>query len=103
MRGLEPPRGSSPGWRRVEADGGKCPSAGVSERPFVRNPHGCVSGFPGVWARIGHRVAIVAEGDPKAIELYVRRDDAEPFLEDVRGDDEELAGILRLEPVDLKC
>ena len=46
--------------------------------------------------------AIAAESDPEAIELYVRRDDAEPFLEDVRGDDHELAGILRLEPVDLK-
>ncbi len=36
-----------------------------------------------------------------AVELFVRREDAEAFLEDVRGDDEELAGTLRLERVEL--
>ena len=42
----------------------------------------------------------IADED-EAIELYVRREDAERFLEDVRGDDEELAASLRLEPTDL--
>ena len=43
--------------------------------------------------------AIVDEDE--AIELYVRRENAERFLEDVRGDDEELAASLRLELVEL--
>ena len=37
----------------------------------------------------------------EAIELYVRREEEEQFLEDVRGDDEELVETLRLEPVEL--
>jgi hypothetical protein len=35
--------------------------------------------------------------DDEAIELYVRREDAERFLTDVRADDEELGRSLRLE------
>jgi Tic22-like family len=37
----------------------------------------------------------------KAVELFVRREDAEAFLDDVRADDEELAAPLRVEPVEL--
>ena len=44
---------------------------------------------------------IVDEQTQEAVELYVRREDAERFLEDVRADDEELAASLRLEPVEL--
>jgi hypothetical protein len=39
--------------------------------------------------------------DEEAIELYVRREDAERFLADVQADEPELADALRLEPVDL--
>ena len=38
----------------------------------------------------------------QAIELFVRREDAETFLAEVRADDEELAALLRLEPVELE-
>ena len=38
--------------------------------------------------------------DVEAVELFVRREDAERFLEDVRADDGELAGALRVELVD---
>jgi hypothetical protein len=38
--------------------------------------------------------------DDEAIELYVRREDAERFLAGVQADDRELADGLRLEPVD---
>jgi Tic22-like family len=46
--------------------------------------------------------AIVSEETEKAVELFVRREDAEAFLDDVRGDDEELAAPLRVEPVELE-
>ena len=39
----------------------------------------------------------IVDGD-EAVELYVQREDAERFLEDVRCDDQELAETLRLEP-----
>ncbi len=45
--------------------------------------------------------AVLVDDDPRAVELFVRREDAEAFLEDVRDDDEELAGTLRLESVEL--
>jgi hypothetical protein len=45
--------------------------------------------------------AVMVDDDPRAVELFVRRVDAEAFVEDVRGDDEELARTLRLEPVEL--
>jgi hypothetical protein len=46
--------------------------------------------------------AVMVDDDgPRAVELFVRREDAEAFVEDVRGDDEELAATLRLEPVEL--
>ncbi len=41
------------------------------------------------------------EGDDLAIELLARRDDAEGRSSDVCGGDEELAAMLRVEPVDL--
>ena len=37
----------------------------------------------------------------QAAELFVCREDAEAFVDDVRADDEELAWTLRLEPVEL--
>ncbi len=43
----------------------------------------------------------MVDDDPRAVELFVRREDAETFVADVRADDEELAGTLRLEPVEL--
>jgi hypothetical protein len=43
--------------------------------------------------------AVMVDDDPRAVELFIRREDAERFLDDVRDDDEELAGTLRLEPV----
>jgi hypothetical protein len=45
--------------------------------------------------------AVVSGRDEKAVETFVRRDDAERFLEDVRRDDAELAERLRVEPVEL--
>jgi Tic22-like family len=45
--------------------------------------------------------AVVSAETEKAVETFVRREDAEPFLEEVRGDDPELAELLRLEPVEL--
>jgi hypothetical protein len=45
--------------------------------------------------------AVVSAETEKAVELFVRRKDAERFLEEVRGDDPELAELLRLEPVEL--
>jgi hypothetical protein len=37
----------------------------------------------------------------KAVELFVPREDADRFLEEVRGDDAELAELLRLKAVEL--
>jgi hypothetical protein len=37
-----------------------------------------------------------------AIEVYVRREDAERFIEEVRGDDPELARPLRIEERELE-
>ena len=45
--------------------------------------------------------AVLVDDDTRAVELFVRREDAEAFMEDVRADDEELTGTLRLEPVEL--
>jgi hypothetical protein len=44
---------------------------------------------------------IVSEETDKAVELLVRREDAERFLEDVRADEPPLVKQLRLEPVEL--
>ena len=38
-----------------------------------------------------------------AIEVFVRREDAERFIEDVRGDDPELASYLRIEERELEA
>ncbi len=45
--------------------------------------------------------AVVSTEGEKAVETFVRREDAERFLEDVRRDDAELAEWLRVEPVEL--
>jgi hypothetical protein len=45
--------------------------------------------------------AIVSDKTEKAVERFVRGDEAERFLEDVRADEPELAERLRLEPVEL--
>ncbi len=45
--------------------------------------------------------AAVSAETEKAVDTFVRREDAERFLEDVRVDDSELADRLRLEPVEL--
>jgi len=37
----------------------------------------------------------------KAVDTFVYREEAERFVEDVRGDDPDLAELLRLEPVEL--
>jgi hypothetical protein len=38
-----------------------------------------------------------------AVETFVRREDAERFIEDVRGDDPELASRLRIEERELEA
>ncbi len=43
--------------------------------------------------------AVVSPKTEKAVDMFVRREDAEAFLADVRADDPELADRLRLEPV----
>ncbi len=45
--------------------------------------------------------AVVSDQTEKAVGLFVRREQAERFLEDVRADEPELAERLRLEPVEL--
>jgi hypothetical protein len=44
---------------------------------------------------------MVDETGEQTIELFARKEDAERFLADVRGDDPELADTLRLELVEL--
>jgi Tic22-like family protein len=44
---------------------------------------------------------VVSTETEKAIEVFVRREDAERFLEQVSRDDPELASQLRLEPIEL--
>jgi hypothetical protein len=38
-----------------------------------------------------------------AVETFIRREDAEHFIEEVRGDDHELAASLRIEERDLEA
>ena len=45
--------------------------------------------------------AVVSAETEKAVETFVRRDDAERFLEEVRADDREFAAQLRVEPIEL--
>ncbi len=46
--------------------------------------------------------AVTSDDTPEqAIELFVRRQDAEAFLDDVRADDEELAAFLHVKPLEL--
>lgn len=45
--------------------------------------------------------AVVSAETEKAVETFVRGEDAERFLENVRRNDAELAERLRIEPVEL--
>ena len=45
--------------------------------------------------------AVVSAETEKAVELFVRREDAERFVGEVQTDDAKLAETLRLEPVEL--
>ena len=45
--------------------------------------------------------AVVSAQMEEAIELFVRRKDAERFVAEVRGDEPELAELLSVEPVEL--
>jgi hypothetical protein len=45
--------------------------------------------------------ALVELGDPEAIDLFLRGEDAEHALADCLQDEPELSGLLRLEPVEL--
>ena len=47
--------------------------------------------------------AVVSAQTEKAIDTFVRREDAERFLEEVRADDAELGERLRLEPIELEA
>jgi len=44
---------------------------------------------------------VVSAETEEALELFGRREDAEPFLEEVRSDDAEQAERLPVEPVEL--
>ncbi len=44
---------------------------------------------------------IVSDETEEAIEVFVRRDEAERFLEEVRSDDAELADLRHIEPLEL--
>jgi hypothetical protein len=45
--------------------------------------------------------AVVSVETGKVVESFVRREDAERFLEEVRGDDPELAGLFGSSPIEL--
>jgi len=45
----------------------------------------------------------VSAATEHAVELFIRREDAEAFLAEVRADDEELAAPLRVESVELEA
>ena len=47
--------------------------------------------------------ALVEAGDPEAIDVFVRRDDAEAALEDCLSDESEWRGLLRVEAVELSA
>ena len=44
--------------------------------------------------------AVVRAESEEAIELFIRREDAERFLDEVRHDEPELAALLSVEPFD---
>jgi hypothetical protein len=44
---------------------------------------------------------VIDDNSEKAVETFVRREDADDFLARVRADEPELAERLRLEPVEL--
>jgi hypothetical protein len=45
--------------------------------------------------------AVVSAQSEDAIELFVRREDAERFVDEVRDDEPDLGELLRVEPVEL--
>jgi hypothetical protein len=45
--------------------------------------------------------ALVEIGDPKAVEIFLRREDAFAVLEDVLGDEPEWSGLLSVVPIEL--
>ncbi len=47
--------------------------------------------------------AVVSAETQKAVELFVHREDAERFVEEVREDDAALAELLSVEPVELEA
>src|SRR5215204_5462127 len=54
MRGLEPPRDCSPGWRAVRRSGGRWLGYAVSVSPLGDTALTSVGRLRGVWARNGH-------------------------------------------------
>ena len=52
-----------------------------------------------LWRRLGHDWGTGRGCHPRegAVETFVRREEAERFIEEVRGDDPELAGYLLIE------
>jgi hypothetical protein len=61
-------------------------------------PNYCAPARPG--GRPRSRSCAIPLGD--AIETFIRREDAQRFIEEVRGDDPELAKDLRIEERDLE-
>jgi hypothetical protein len=45
--------------------------------------------------------ALVEIGDPNAIDVYLRREDADRELEEIVGDEPGWAGLLRVVPIEL--
>ena len=71
-------------------------------RTEAPSPAAASSGAPTRASRRALLVYVVVSAKTeKAVELFVRRDDAERFLECVRADEPELAERLRVELVDL--
>ena len=65
-------------WRRVKLDQ-RDRLRGRRRRPFARLPAG------------------------DSLEVFIRREDAERFIEDVRGDDREVSAKLRIEERELEA
>ena len=57
----------------------------------------------GAWGFCGCHRSIPTSPLGDAIETFIRREDAERFIEEVRGDDPELASYLRIEERELEA
>jgi hypothetical protein len=44
---------------------------------------------------------VVSSETEETLELFVRREDAEAFVDEVRGDEPDLADLLHVEPIEL--